>query len=188
MDATKTKEKYITNCKKLENENSDDSINSSSETLSKKNRIIVTFDGDDDPENPYNWPLSFKAIFIAEISLLTTCVYMASALYTPGIEQMMEELHVSQTVALLPLTFFVIGYGIGPMIFSPMSENAIFGRTFIYISTLFIFFILQIPTALVHDIASITVLRFLSGFFASPCLATGGASMGDITHLPYFYQ
>ena len=38
-------EKYTTNSYKIENENSNESINSSSEILSKRNKIIVTFDG-----------------------------------------------------------------------------------------------------------------------------------------------
>ncbi|CAK7901702.1 multidrug resistance protein 1 [[Candida] anglica] len=148
-------------------------------------QIIVGWDGDDDPENPYNWPLYQKVFFVFEIAFLTTSVYMGSAIYTPGIEQIMEEWGIGRVRATLPLTLFVIGYGIGPMVLSPLSENAVFGRTNIYIITLFIFFILQIPTALAPNIASLCVLRFLSGFFASPALATGGASVGDVISLPY---
>lgn len=147
--------------------------------------IIVTFDGDDDPANPVNWPTKYKVLFIIQIQLLTAFVYMASAIYTPGIEDIMREMNIGQTVATLPLTLFVFGYAIGPMVFSPLSENARLGRTTIYIVTLFLFFILQIPTALVNDIASLSVLRFIAGVFASPCLATGGASLGDITHMPW---
>lgn len=89
---------------------------------------------------------------------------MGSAVYTPGIEELMHELGVGRVVATLPLTLFVLGYGLGPMIFSPMSENAIFGRTSIYIVTLAIFVILQVPTALVKNIAGLCILRFLGGF------------------------
>lgn len=167
----------------------DDSLQDSNKKENEKETssglIVVTFDGDDDPENPYNWPLKYKALFIAQIMTLTAFVYMASAIYTPGIEEIMEDMGVGQVVATLPLTLFVFGYGIGPMVFSPLSENAKFGRTSIYIITLFIFFILQIPTALVHNIAGLCVLRFIAGFFASPCLATGGASVGDVISLPY---
>lgn len=157
----------------------------SSETLDDEGLIIVSWDGEDDPENPYNWPLTYKILFAFQIALLTAFVYMGSAIYTPGVEEIMEKMDINQTLATLPLTMFVFGYGIGPMVFSPMSENARFGRTTIYIVTLFIFFILQIPTALANDIASLSVLRFLAGFFASPCLATGGASFGDVTAMPY---
>lgn len=163
---------------------------SSNESLEKSLKkeddlIIVGWDGDDDPENPYNWPFFYKILFIFEIGILTAFVYMASAIYTPGVDEIMEKMNINQTLATLPLTMFVFGYGIGPMVFSPMSENARFGRTSIYIITLFIFFILQIPTALVTDITSLCVLRFIAGFFASPCLATGGASVGDVTAMPY---
>lgn len=148
-------------------------------------KIFVTWDGDDDPENPYNWPTWYRTIFVVQIGLLTAFVYMALAIYTPGLDEIMEKMDVSRVQATLPLTLFVFGYGLGPMVLSPLSENARFGRTSIYIVTLFIFFILQIPTALVTDIASLSVLRFLAGFFASPCLATGGASIGDVTPPAY---
>lgn len=164
---------------------SDSSPDESIESSSINKLMMVDWDGEDDPENPYNWPLYQKVFFISEIAFLTLSVYMGSAIYTPGAEQIMSELGVSQTVALLPLTLFVIGYGIGPMFFSPLSENAIFGRTSIYIVTLFFFMILQIPTALVKNIAGLCILRFLGGIFASPCLATGGASVGDVISLPY---
>lgn len=147
--------------------------------------ILTNWNGTDDPENPYNWPLYQKAFFIFEIALLTTIVYMGAAIYTPGIDLIMEEFNISETVAMLPLSLFVIGYGIGPLIFSPMSENAVIGRTYVYILTLFIFSILQIPTALARDIYSLCILRFFSGIFASPCLGTGPASIGDVVSLPY---
>ena len=54
------------------------------------------------------------------------------------------------------------------------------GRNPVYIITLAIFVLLQIPTALAPNIGSLLVLRFLAGFFASPALATGGATIQDM--------
>lgn len=169
---------------------SNDSVGSASSNVTLSSdvgdgKIIVTWDGDDDPENPRNWPVWQKCLLIFLIGLLTVVVYMASAIYTPGVEMIMRDLHISRLYATLPLSMFVIGYGLGTMILSPMSENSLFGRTYIYIATLFMFFILQIPTALVNDIASLTVLRFISGLFASPALAIGGASVGDVMTFPF---
>lgn len=157
----------------------------SSRTVTCDEYIIVDWEGDDDPENPLNWPIKYKVLFTFEIGILTAFVYMASAIYTPGVDEIMEKFHISQTLAILPLTLFVFGYGIGPMVLSPMSENSRMGRTSIYIVTLFVFFILQIPTAMANDITSLCVLRFIAGFFASPCLATGGASVVDVTSKAY---
>lgn len=85
--------------------------------------IKVEWDGDDDPENPKNWPFMYQFYFICQVGLLTASIYMGSAIYTPGVEQVMNEFNISMTVGLLPLSLFVIGYGVGPMIFSPLSEH-----------------------------------------------------------------
>ena len=143
-------EKYLADYKPIDNQgepNSSQSSSSNNTIVDNNNnndndvdgdKIVVTWDGDDDPENPQNWPTLQKAFFIFQISFLTTSVYMGSAVYTPGIEELMHDFGIGRVVATLPLTLFVIGYGVGPLVFSPMSENAIFGRTSIYLSLIHI--------------------------------------------------
>ena len=62
----------------------------------------------------------------------------------------------------------------------PLSRIPAVGRNPIYIATFVIFVILQVPTALVDNFAGLLVLRCLSGFFGSPCLATGAATFQDM--------
>lgn len=147
--------------------------------------VVVDWEGPDDLENPKNWPMYRKLIFISMVGLLTISIYIASSIYVPGVDQIMEEFNTPLTVAYLPLSMFVIGYGIGPMIFAPLSEHPALGRVYVYATTLFIFVILQIPTALVKNIAGFVILRFLAGVFSSPALATGGASVGDVLSLTW---
>jgi DHA1 family multidrug resistance protein-like MFS transporter len=100
----------------------------------------------------------------------------------------MEQFGVSDLVATLGLSLYVLGYGTGPLIFSPLSEIPVIGRNPVYIVTMFLFVIISIPTAFVGNFAGLMVLRFLQGFFGSPCLASGGASIGDmysLMSLPY---
>ena len=113
---------------------------------------------------------------------------MGSAIYTPSTAGVMQRFHVSTTAAELGLSLYVLAYGLGPMFFSPISEIPSIGRNPPYMITFALFVILCVPTALVEDFAGLLVLRFLLGFFGSPCLATGGASMGDLyslIKLPY---
>lgn len=100
----------------------------------------------------------------------------------------MEELNTTRVKAILPLTAFVVGYGFGPMILSPLSEYAPLGRTYIYIITLAIFCVLQVPTALADTIEKIVGLRLIAGIFASPALSTGGATIGDVLSTERFYM
>jgi MFS transporter, DHA1 family, multidrug resistance protein len=66
------------------------------------------------------------------------------------------------------------------MILSPLSELPYIGRSPIYIITLAIVVILQVPTALSKNLGALLPLRFLAGFIGSPILATGGASLSDV--------
>jgi MFS family permease len=67
---------------------------------------------------------------------LTFSIYIGSAIYTPGLMGVMAEFGVSQVAATLGLTLFVAGYGLGPLLWSPLSEIPQFGRNPIYIATL----------------------------------------------------
>lgn len=121
-------------------------------------------------------------------SIYTFTFYLGSAIYTPSAPEIMERFHVSTQVASLGLSMYVLGYGIGPLLFSPLSEVPVVGRNPPYIYTFGLFVILLVPAALAKNVASFMVLRFLTGFFGSPCLATGGGSLADmfsLLKLPY---
>ncbi|KAJ3528910.1 hypothetical protein NM688_g7929 [Phlebia brevispora] len=92
------------------------------------NPNIVEWYGPDDPECPLNWSL-FKRCFVTfDICVITFAIYIGSALFAPGIPDMAEKFGISQVAATLGLTMFVIGYGVGPMFLSPLSEIPQFGR------------------------------------------------------------
>lgn len=70
----------------------------------------------DDPQNPRNWSTPKKLFVTFQICLLTTSVYIGSAIYTAGLEGVEAQFHISPVKALLGLTLFVIGYALGPMV------------------------------------------------------------------------
>ncbi|KAJ5356264.1 major facilitator superfamily domain-containing protein [Penicillium concentricum] len=150
--------------------------------------FLVDWYGNDDVENPQNWSGWRKGFVTFQICIYTLAVYMGSAIYTPSAPGVMEYFGVSEQVASLGLSLYVLAYGMGPLIFSPLSEIPAIGRNWPYIVTMIIFVVLCVPTALVDNIGGLLVLRFLQGFFGSPALATGAASLADIyplMFLPY---
>ncbi|PWY95924.1 MFS general substrate transporter [Aspergillus sclerotioniger CBS 115572] len=145
-----------------------------------RDTAVVDWWGDDDPENPQNWPQWKKVVVTVEICLLTFSVYIGSAIFSAGIMSVMEQFQISQVAATLGLTLFVAGYGLGPLLWSPMSEVPQIGRNPVYIATLIVFVVLQVPVALASNLGMLLAFRFLTGFFGSPALATGGASIADM--------
>ncbi|KIW99824.1 uncharacterized protein Z518_10752 [Rhinocladiella mackenziei CBS 650.93] len=141
---------------------------------------MVDWYGPDDPENPRNWG-TFRKIWVTfEICFLTFAVFIGSAIYAAGILDVSETFGVSPVAATLGLTLFVLGYATGPMLWSPMSEIPQIGRAPVYIATLALFVVLQVPTALATNFGMLLAFRFITGFVGSPSLATGGASIGDM--------
>jgi len=48
----------------------------------------------------------------------------SSSIYSSTYEQITRELHCSEEVAILGLSFFVLGLAFGPMLLAPLSEVA----------------------------------------------------------------
>ncbi|KAI9148199.1 Caffeine resistance protein [Paramyrothecium foliicola] len=145
-----------------------------------KDIFVVDWYGPDDPENPRNWSRVKRGFVTFQIVLLTFSVYIGSAIYTAGLMDVTMVFGVSTVAATLGLTLFVAGYGLGPMIWSPLSEIPQIGRSPVYIFTLALFVVLQVPTALATNFGMLLAFRFITGFVGSPALATGGASIGDM--------
>ncbi|KAM0417314.1 hypothetical protein ACHAPT_012695 [Fusarium lateritium] len=150
--------------------------------------ILVDWYNEQDTANPHNWSNLRRALLALLICLYTFVVYLSSAIYSSSTQGVMEKFGVSNLEATLGLAMYVLGYGVGPLLFSPLSEIPRIGRSPIYIITMVLFVVLSIPTALVGNFPGLIVLRFLQGFFGSPCLASGGASMSDMysmVNLPF---
>ena len=98
----------------------------------------------------------------------------------------MRQFGVGHVAASLPLSLYVLAYGVAPLLFAPLTEIPIIGRNSIYIITFILFFAISFPTAAVNNFAALLVLRFLQGFFGSPAVANAGASFGDLYTIMYF--
>ncbi|KAF2832809.1 MFS general substrate transporter [Ophiobolus disseminans] len=145
-----------------------------------KDKHVIDWYGPEDPQNPRNWSRAKKVFVTFEICFLTFSVYIGSAIYTPGLLDVVQVFGVAQVPATLGLTLYVAGYGLGPIIWSPMSEIPQIGRLWVYIGTLFVFVMFQLPTVYASNFGMLLAFRFLTGFFGSPALATGGATIADM--------
>ncbi|KAI0032060.1 putative caffeine resistance protein 5 [Vararia minispora EC-137] len=142
--------------------------------------FLVGWYSDGDLDNPQNWSQGKKLWILFQTCFFTWSIFIGSSIYTAGLTDVEEKFGVSDVAATLGLTCFVAGYGIGPMLWAPLSEIPQVGRMPIYIGTLIVFVLFQVPTALARNFGMLLAFRFLTGFFGSPVLANGGATIADI--------
>ncbi|KAK6952808.1 hypothetical protein Daesc_005102 [Daldinia eschscholtzii] len=139
--------------------------------IDDRNFYVVDWYGPDDPE-----VLSLFGFNLDSLSFKLT----PDSIYVPGTPSIMQDFGVSEIVATLGLSLFTLGYGLGPMLWSPMSEIPQLGRSPLYFWTFLAFILLQLPTGFAVNMPMFLVFRVLTGFLGSPPLATGGATIVDM--------
>ncbi|KAK4952627.1 Synaptic vesicle transporter SVOP [Elasticomyces elasticus] len=138
----------------------------------KEEYELVTFT-EGDVDNPKNWSKKYKWYCTMTVAITCFSVAFNSAVITADLKGVSETFHVSMEVSLLTVTLFVVGFGVGPMVFAPLSE--IVGRRPIYASTLLVALIFIIPCAVAKNIGTLLVCRFIDGIaFSAPMTLVGG--------------
>ncbi|CAE6429223.1 hypothetical protein ACGC1H_000937 [Rhizoctonia solani] len=150
-------------------------VNSDPESDNKYN--LVTWD-DKDPENPRNFSRFRKWTITLLSSALCLSVALGSSIVTGDIPGPMEEFQVSEEVVNLTVTLFVVGFGIGPLVFAPMSE--ILGRYPVYCISMGLYFIFTLPSALAPNIGCLIASRALAGIASSAPMTNVGGTLADI--------
>ena len=100
-------------------------------------------------------------------------------MYAPNITDAQEDLGTSdRTLATFSLTIYVLGFGLGPLLFAPLSE--LYGRLIVYKLCLVAFLATTIGCGLSQNIEMLVAFRFLAGSFGAAPVAIGGAVVGDL--------
>jgi MFS family permease len=134
---------------------------------------------DGDPEDSMNWEPRKKWKTIASVASMASITALGSTIIAPATPQIM--LHFQSTnydLAVLVVSINILGYAVGPLFLSPLSE--IYGRASIYHITNAFFVITAIACALAPSLGSLIGFRFLNGIAASVPAAVGGGTIADI--------
>ncbi|SPQ18500.1 9546dfef-2f69-4169-988a-2ecb98ad9bb6 [Thermothielavioides terrestris] len=138
----------------------------------KQDYKLVSF-AEGDPENPKNWSKLCKWYITMVVAFTCFVVAFCSSVITSDLGGVAEDFNVSREAALLTITVFVIGFGVGPMLFAPLSE--VYGRRIIYGSTLLLAVVFIIPCAVSKNIGTLIVCRAIDGIaFSAPMTLVGG--------------
>ncbi|KAI8653607.1 hypothetical protein NCS55_01348200 [Fusarium keratoplasticum] len=139
---------------------------------------LVDFDGPDDPYRPMNWPTKKKVLTTLLYGLVTMSATWASSSYSAGTAQVAEHFHVSKQVSTLGTTIFLLGFGIGPLLWAPLSE--VYGRRLAVLIPMFIAISFSFGSATAKDFQTLMLTRFFGAFFASAPVTNTGGVLGDL--------
>mgnify|MGYP003366613347 CR=1 FL=1 len=107
-----------------------------------KDPFLITWIGNDDPELPTNWSTLKKCSTVGQVIFCSWVSYTASSIYFPSTKKIEEHFNASHIVAALNLSLFILGYGVGPLILSPLYEAAVIGRQpYKYLVTFHLYFL-----------------------------------------------
>lgn len=96
----------------------------------------MNFGDPDDPYRPINWPFRKKAVSTVLYGLTTMGATFSLSVYSPVVSQVSQDFGVGQEVSLLGIALLLFGFGLGPLLWAPLSEvhgrkPAVLIRTFI---------------------------------------------------------
>ncbi|KAM0344694.1 hypothetical protein ACHAPU_007289 [Fusarium lateritium] len=131
-----------------------------------------------DVENPQNWSTTRRWAVTFSAVLLVLNATFASSSPSGCFPSIAEHFHVSELVAGLTITLFLLGYCAGPLIFAPLSE--LYGRRWIFYITFTLYLIFNFLCAWAPNFASLLVGRFLTGTFVSAPLSNAPGVLADL--------
>lgn len=142
-----------------------------------KLRLVVFVDGD--KANPKNFSPIRKWLYTFLLAFTCFVVAFGSAVVTGDLEGPVKYFRVSREVIILAsVSTFVLGFGVGPLVSAPLSEE--FGRKPVYAITLFLAVIFIIPCALAKNIGTLIVCRLIDGILFSAPICLIGGSLADL--------
>lgn len=139
---------------------------------------LVDFDGPDDPYHPLNWPMHKKVWTTGLYGLVTMTATWASSAYSAGTVQIAHEFQVGTQTATLGTTLFLFGFGIGPLLWAPLSE--VYGRRLAVLVPMFVAICFSFGSATAKDFQTLMLTRFFGAFFASAPVTNTGGVLGDM--------
>jgi MFS family permease len=134
-------------------------------------------------QSPYNWSHKYRA-FVAGIAILTVLNSVLGSSLPSGYAAVLGEHFgiTSQIQLVLPISCWLLGYVIGPLVFGPLSER--YGRQIVMFSTFAFFTIFNVAINFSPNFASYVIFRLLMGIAGSSPISVGGGVVADLYNSP----
>ncbi|CAG7922737.1 unnamed protein product [Penicillium olsonii] len=155
---------------------SHDSVKTSETTSTE-----ISWDGERDPENPYNWPVSRKWALTCLAAFTTFLSMMNGTIITVAHFEISERFSVTETSfpnSYWPVTTWASGGACSALFILPLAEE--FGTRPVFLSTYLLFLCFLVPQAVAQNFATLVVTRFFAGGCVAILANTAAGVIGNI--------
>ncbi|CAK9781173.1 unnamed protein product [Cutaneotrichosporon oleaginosum] len=128
--------------------------------------------------NPYNWPRPYRWAITSVIGISTLCIAFASSAYSTAVRGIVAEFGADHELVVSGLSFYVIGFGLGPLVWAPLSE--LYGRNIAFYFSYPVFVLFNLVGALSPNIATVLASRLVAGTFGASPITNAGGQISDM--------
>lgn len=118
-----------------------------------------------------------QAVFTSVLSLMAVMVFSSDA-YVPSLPAMTEALNASHTAVKLTIALYLLGLGVGPFLFGPVSDH--FGRKPITLIGLVIAMLGVVICLFAPNISLVIIGRFVQGLGIASSMTVNRAMLLDV--------
>ncbi|BCS23622.1 putative MFS multidrug transporter [Aspergillus puulaauensis] len=142
---------------------------------------IHTWNGKDDPDNPFNWSPTYKWVLTVTVCFISILTGLPAGTYGSGNNWMEGQFHVQNSPfpnLYWATTSWNMGAAFWPLIFVPLTESS--GRMPGYFVAYIILIATMFGSAFANNFATILVTRFFGGGASSVSINIVGGSISDV--------
>lgn len=132
---------------------------------------------DNDTRDPLQYRFATKWLITLLVGVDTLAIALTSSAYSGGIVEVVKDFKVSEEIALLGISLFVLGFALGPLVWAPLSE--VYGRRYIMIASAGTLTAFTAATTGSQNIQTLIILRFFGGAAGSAPFAVAGGVIAD---------
>lgn len=139
--------------------------------------LLVTWDGDDDPNCPFNWSLARRWAITLLCSMGGMVTLMSASMLAPALGDIGHDLNITESEANMVVSIFVLAFAFGPMALAPLAE--VFGRRWVWILASTWYVLWNTVCGFSHTRGLMLAGRILSGLGASAEYAISTPVLAD---------
>ncbi|KAK7437786.1 SPX domain-containing protein [Colletotrichum acutatum] len=133
-----------------------------------------------EPFDPVLWSSRKKWTHVLVVAFITCVTPLASAVYTPALDQVIDDFKIEDnpTLADLTVSAYVLGFSAGPLLLAPLSET--FGKKPVYQVCNVVLLACNLACMVAPSAEWLIVFRFLAGCAGASPITQGTGTATDV--------